>query len=102
MSGPSAAPFQARPGISGREWLGSRRSFGDSSPGLLLGEARGRLAGSSVPGGLASAHPVVGNPVVEEGHRMLVVVHIGPEEDPDPGAPLLDKLGTLEHLRRAK
>ena len=33
---------------------------------------------------------------------MLVVVHIGPEEDPDPGAPLLDKLGTLEHLRRAK
>lgn len=102
MSEPSAALFQAHPGISDREWLGSRRSFGDSSPGLLLGEARGRLAGLSVPGGLVSVHPVVGNPAVEEEHRMLAVVRIDPVVDPDPGAPLLDKLGTLAHLRRAK
>lgn len=65
------------------------------------------LAGSSVPGVLASAHLVAGIPVVvEEGHHIAAVVRIGPGEDPDreedPEMPLLGKLDTLEHLRRAK
>lgn len=107
MSESSAALCQVRPGRFGRGWRGWRRSSGYSSPGLFVGGAHGRPAGSSVPGDLAS-RPAVGNPAVEgEQHHMVDVARIGPvgdpdpEEVPDPEAPLLDKPGMREYLRQA-
>jgi hypothetical protein len=57
-------------------------------------------------------HLAVAGIPVTEGHYKPAVVRIDlvgdPEEDPeddpdqDPGEPLLDMLGTPEHLRRAK
>lgn len=102
MSGSGAALCRARPGRFGRGWRGSRRSSGYSSPELFVGEAHGRPVGSSVPGELAS-RPAVGNPAVEgERHHMVDFARIGLVGDPDPEAPLLDKPGMREHLRRAR
>lgn len=117
MSGSGAALFQEQPGIFDRGLQGSRTDSVYFSLGLFVGEALGKHSGWFGLGGLAPPHMhlvVVGNPVAEGHHKLAVVrtdlagaaavVRTGPvgAAGRDPEEPLLDRLGTLEHLRSAK